>query len=80
MMPSPRRPPRPPTAPASELHHGEPQTVRCHACNGRFGFGFDGEKPIAYHSAPFCVAFDAIETAADALRFAERCDLAIKPS
>ena len=53
----------------------DPLTVRCHACRGRFGFGVDDDRPTAYHSLPFCPAFNAIATTIDALRFAQQCDI-----
>lgn len=58
----------------------DPLHVPCYACAGRFGFGVDDDRPTAYHSLPFCPAFVAIESTLDALRFAERCDMAVKPS
>jgi len=57
----------------------DPLHVRCHACSGRFGFDIDEDRPTAYHSLPFCPAFVAIESTMDALRFAEKCDMAVKP-
>jgi len=60
--------------------NSDPPTVPCCACSGRFGFRIVDDRPIAYHSTPFCPAFIAIESTMDALRHAERCDMAIKPS
>lgn len=58
----------------------DPLHVPCYACSGRFGFGVDDARPTAYHSLPFCPAFVAIDSTLDALRFAEKCDMAVKPS
>jgi hypothetical protein len=54
--------------------------VRCYACSGRFAFHVDNDQAIAYHTPPYCKAFLAIETAIDAIRHAERCDMTIKSS
>jgi hypothetical protein len=53
--------------------------VKCHACSGWFSLGFMKRRggfrgdPVAYHSLPYCAAFDAIETTVDAARFSEKC-------
>lgn len=57
-----------------------PATVRCYACAGRFGFDIEDDRPTAYHSLPYCPAFVAIESTIDALKHAERCDMAVRPS
>jgi hypothetical protein len=53
--------------------------VRCHACAGQFTFEHDPalDRFVARHTLPYCAAFTAIDSTLDALRFAERCDLAI---
>jgi hypothetical protein len=53
-------------------------SVPCHACAGRFAFSFDGDRPTAHHTLPYCAAFDAISSTLDALRFAELCDAKVK--
>ena len=57
-----------------------PITTRCFDCTGRFGFAIESGEPVAYHTVPYCPAFDAIETTLDAIRHAERCNLSVKPS
>lgn len=58
-----------------------PSTVPCHACSGRFSFGFEtaADRFICRHTRPYCPAFEAIASTLDALRFAEKCDQALRP-
>ncbi len=53
-------------------------TSRCYACAGRYSFDVRDEKPVAFHSLPFCPAFNAIQTLIDALRHAELSHLDVK--
>lgn len=55
-----------------------PPTITC-SCGGKFGLDFPGEgrTPVAYHSLPYCPAFDAIGSTVDAITHFERCK---KPS
>lgn len=55
----------------------QPVTVRCVSCAGRYGFGIEDDRPTAYHTLPYCPAFNAIQSTMDALRHAEKCDMAI---
>lgn len=50
-----------------------PPSVRCRACKGRYGLDFEGKTPVAYHSLPYCAAFEAIETTVDAIEHWEKC-------
>lgn len=54
-----------------------PANVRCCSCSGRYGFGVENDRPTAYHTLPYCPAFIAIETTMDAIRHAEKCELAV---
>lgn len=54
--------------------------IKCHACAGWFSIGFQRGRgkavrgePVAFHSLPYCAAFDAIETTVDAVAFSEKC-------
>lgn len=48
-------------------------TAPCHACAGRFGLGYHEGTPVAYHTTPYCSAFNAIVSTEDAIRFSQKC-------
>jgi hypothetical protein len=51
-----------------------PATLPCSSCKGRFGLDYDERgTPTAYHTLPYCEAFNAIETSVDGIAHFEKC-------
>jgi len=51
-----------------------PKAHPCHACGGKYSLDYDAQGvPTAYHTLPYCTAFEAVETSVDAVVFLERC-------
>lgn len=56
-----------------EVLAGTPR-IGCHACSGWFALGHpDAESAQAFHSVPYCAAFDAIATPEDMVEFSKKC-------
>lgn len=48
-------------------------TLPCCGCSGRFGLEYDGRNdPVAYHTVPYCEAFNAIGNTVDAITHWEK--------
>jgi hypothetical protein len=58
-----------------------PDSVPCYACAGRFTFAHDhaSDRFVCRHTEPWCEPFDDIQSTLDALRFAQACDVLLKP-
>ena len=55
-------------------HIAGPYPVACYACGKGFGLAYDTEdRPLALHAWPYCRAYEAISTVADAVAFSKRC-------
>lgn len=55
-----------------------PLPLSCCSCTGKFSIAYDEAGiPTAYHSLPYCAAFEAIATSVDALTHHEKCRAAI---
>lgn len=55
-----------------------PVPIRCAGCGGRYSVEYDEQgTPTAFHTLPYCAAFEAISTSIDALEHFEECRKAL---
>lgn len=64
----------PPTPPSRRRY------VSCCSCSGKFGLAYEAGSLVAYHTLPYCSAFEAIESTDDVVRHSEKCRMVFKPS
>lgn len=66
----------------SNPHDIRPPTVgdscgpfaRCYECGRGYALGHDASgEPTLFHELPYCAAYEAVSTVADAVAYSERC-------